>query len=285
MLKYHFRNSTRIYDPKIKTFTDKSTWTPPIKLMSENTINTICNIEKSTRDIINNFDQYLYNDKGFIKLSEKPNLTLDEQNSLRMLKDNNSIIIKPADKGGATVILDKDNYILEAIRQLNDTKYYKKIDKPLYMENADKIRSILMDLKSLMFINDKKFDYLYKNKNIKPRSFYILPKIHKPINTWTIPGKLPQGRPIVSNINSETYNISQYIESYLAPLANKHDSYIKNSYEFVNKIRNFTVPVNALIVTGDIGSLYTNMHHDRTINCVKKFLGIIQMRIDLTYNY
>jgi len=45
MLKYHFRNSTRIYDSKIKTFTDKSTWTPPIKLMSENTINTICNIE------------------------------------------------------------------------------------------------------------------------------------------------------------------------------------------------------------------------------------------------
>src|SRR5215469_11817040 len=153
------------------------------------------------------------------------------------------------------------------------------------MENADKIRSILMDLKSLMFINDKRFDYLYKNKNIKPRSFYILPKIHKPINTWTIPGKLTQGILIVSNINSETYNISQYIESYLAPLANKHDSYIKNSYEFVNKIRNFTGPVNALIVTGDIGSLYTNMHHDRTINCVKKFLGIIQMRIDLTYNY
>jgi len=94
--------------------------------MSENTINTICNIEKSTRDIINNFDQYFYIDKGFIKLNEKPNLTLDEQNSLRMPKDNNSIIIKPADKGGATVILDKDNYILEAIRQLNDTKYYKK---------------------------------------------------------------------------------------------------------------------------------------------------------------
>ena len=45
----------------------------------------------------------------------RSNLSRDEVSSLRELKNNTNIIIKPADKGGATVIMDREAYIDEAI--------------------------------------------------------------------------------------------------------------------------------------------------------------------------
>ena len=81
---------------------------------------------------------------------------------------------------------------------------------------------------------------------------------------------MPEGRPICSDVDSETYRVSAYIDHFINPLANKHATYVKNSFEFVNKIRNFRVENDWLLVTGDVSSLYTNMHFDRTIDCVKK---------------
>ena len=56
------------------------------------------------------------------------------------------------------------------------------------------------------------------------------------------------------------------------PLSNKHNSYIKNSYEFVDKIKNFATDNNYLLVTGDITALYTNMHIGRSVKCVQDLL-------------
>lgn len=77
---------------------------------------------------------------------------------------------------------------------------------------------------------------------------------------------MPQGRPIISDINSESYRISEFVESFLKPLACKHTSYIKNSYDFIDKIKNIEINENTFIVTGDITSLYTNMKHHLTIS-------------------
>jgi len=79
---------------------------------------------------------------------------------------------------------------------------------------------------------------------------------------------MPEGRPIVSDVESETYRLSECIDHFINPLASKHETYIKNSYEFVQKIRNFAVENNFLLVTGDIASLYTNMMIERSIERV-----------------
>jgi len=71
-------------------------------------------------------------------------------------------------------------------------------------------------------------------------------------------------------INSETYHVSQLIDYYLNPLATKHSSYIKNSFEFVNKIKNLNLPPNYLLVTADISSLYTNMNIKRMLDTVRE---------------
>ena len=58
---------------------------------------------------------------------QRNNLNKRERAALRRLRDSKNIIIKPADKGGATVILNTEDYITEAMRQLSNAEYYKKV--------------------------------------------------------------------------------------------------------------------------------------------------------------
>ena len=44
------------------------------------------------------------------------------------LEQRSDIIISKVDKGGATVIMDVKDYITEASRQLDDEKFYCKLD-------------------------------------------------------------------------------------------------------------------------------------------------------------
>ena len=48
-----------------------------------------------------------------------------ERSALRDIQKRDDIIIKPADKGSAVVVMDKTTYIQEAERQLSDCRFYE----------------------------------------------------------------------------------------------------------------------------------------------------------------
>ena len=50
----------------------------------------------------------------------KKNLTKEEYQSIKSLRNHPDIIIKPADKGSAIVIQDKEYYVKEGERQLHN---------------------------------------------------------------------------------------------------------------------------------------------------------------------
>lgn len=75
------------------------------------------------------------------------NVNMDEINALKELKGAKNIVIKPADKGSAVVVMDREQYILEAQRQLNDSTYYKKFEKPIYIDTIPLVQNILLKLK------------------------------------------------------------------------------------------------------------------------------------------
>lgn len=210
---------------------------------------------------------------NFIINNERYNLTNQEFSALNKLKNNSNLVIKPADKGGSLVIMDKDNYLTEAYKQLNDKNYYKKLKNPIFQKNKSDIEKVLTDMYNDGHISRKQLDYLSGPDNPRPRRFYILPKIHKNISTWPIPNKMPPGRPVVSDINSESYRVSDYVDSFLKPLACKHPSYIKNSYDFIEKIKNCSINQNTYLVTGDVTSLYTNMKHDIMLSSITKIFN------------
>lgn len=114
------------------------------------------------------------------------NLSKEEYLGLQSLKQNKSLIIKEADKGGNVVIKTTENYSQEAYRQLNDSRFYAKLPSdptPIYKQKLEG-GAITRD----------KFNYLQVTDPIIP-TFYMLRKVHKNASS-------PPGRPIVSSIGS-----------------------------------------------------------------------------------
>ncbi|XP_075438453.1 uncharacterized protein LOC142493392 isoform X1 [Ascaphus truei] len=60
---------------------------------------------------------------------QRDNLTMDQRAALKSLSNNDLILIRKADKGGATVVLDRDYYVSEAKRQLGDPEAYHTLDR------------------------------------------------------------------------------------------------------------------------------------------------------------
>ncbi len=63
--------------------------------------------------------------------TETANLSKTEFLALRNLKNITHLVIKKADKGSAVVIMDRDQYLHEAYRQLNNPANYSKLCQPV----------------------------------------------------------------------------------------------------------------------------------------------------------
>ena len=135
------------------------------------------------------------------------NLTRLEKQCLAELQSRSDIIIKPADKGNSVVLQNREDYIKEGVRQLNDTKFYRKTDTDLTASHSEQITRTLQQMQNLGEISTKYFKYL---TGFKPRTarFYMLPKIHKGVNP-------PPGTPIISGNNSPTERISQFVDHFI----------------------------------------------------------------------
>ena len=166
--------------------------------------------------------------------------------------------------------MDKCNYITEANRHLNNTKHYKKLDEPIYPKTAEIIENILSEMKDEGYLLQKQFDFLKPPKEIQPRQLYFLPKVHKPKEKWTHNGKIPPGRPIVSDCGSESYEVSKYIDSFLKPLASQHETYLKNTTDFLNKLSAIKIQPSSRLITIDVESMFTNIDADMGLKAIKK---------------
>ena len=80
-------------------------------------------------------------------------LTKEEWQALKNLKEDRSIIIKPADKGSCVVVWDREDYLAEGYKQLNDESIYVDIK-----HSTDKTLSDLIEKSNNFFkrLNRKK---------------------------------------------------------------------------------------------------------------------------------
>lgn len=84
-----------------------------------------------------------------------------------------------------------------------------------------------------------------------------------------MPHEVTPGRPIEYDCGSETYGVSEWIDAYLRPLATRHDSYIKDTMDFLDKVAATKVGAGDFLFTMDVDSLYTNIevgHGLATVN-------------------
>ena len=103
-------------------------------------------------------------------------------------------------------------------------------------------------------------------KNPKFARFYLLPKIHKRLHN--VPG-----RPVISNCGFYTENISSFLDHHLQPIAQKVNSFIKDTNHFLQKIKSLgQLPEGAILWTIDFVGSYPNIPHEEGLASCGKFL-------------
>ena len=70
-----------------------------------------------------------------------------------------------------------------------------------------------------------------------------------------------------------TEKISEFVSFHLNPLVQTLPSHVKNSTHLLNKLQDFAdIPPNALLVTLDVSSLYTNIPNTESTDTCRKLL-------------
>ena len=106
----------------------------------------------------------------------------------RTLADDRFIVIKKADKGSCIVVWDRNDYLREAEKQLEDLNVYRKVafkDKFL-LQLVDCSKRFFKNLKMKGHITEKELNYFsckFK-KSCNLGKLYLLPKIESPKRSW-----------------------------------------------------------------------------------------------------
>ncbi|CAH2222023.1 Hypothetical predicted protein, partial [Pelobates cultripes] len=134
-----------------------------------------------------------------------------ERRALKELTTAADLIIKPSDKGGNVVLMDKEQYLEMCMEHLRDTQAYQKLTKDPSSQFLNELKSIITPALDNRIITQDEFKFILPHLMPTIATLYCLPKVHKNINK-------PSGRPIVSGNGSITERSSKYLEKLLHPI-------------------------------------------------------------------
>ena len=129
------------------------------------------------------------------------NVKKDEQQALKRLKNDNNIVILPADEGRVTVVMDKTAYFDKMDALGNDKQTYEERKRDPTPALQRQLNSKILTLKKTDAFDTQRY-YRLRCSVPQPPKLYGLPKQHKP--------GIPM-RPIVSFCGSPTYQLSKYL--------------------------------------------------------------------------
>ena len=121
---------------------------------------------------------------------------------MRNLAEDCSINIKPANKDSCIGFWDREDYLAEGYKQLNDNSTYVEVmsyTEKLLVDLTEKNNAIFKSLFNKKVITEKElkyFTYIFKNASCFGKT-YFLPKIHKRLYNVL-------GHPIISNRGTST---------------------------------------------------------------------------------
>ena len=101
-----------------------------------------------------------FNNRPVYRRPDKQNLSPEENHAIRSLSGDKSIVIKPADKGAAVVIMNRLDYLREGYRQLSDPAFYRPMETDLTDKHSTDIRFFIEGLYQDGEIEENTRDYL-----------------------------------------------------------------------------------------------------------------------------
>ena len=154
--------------------------------------------------------------------------------------------------------------------ELKDRKVYQEVrfSENILTDFFEKRNTMFKKLRRKGVILEKELKYFsfeYK-KATNLGKLYLLPKIHKRL-------KNVPGRPVISNCGTPTEKVSEFLDHHLKPVMQSGWSYIKDSGDFLKKIKNVgNIPENAILVTADVVGLYPNIPHNAGLKALSNML-------------
>lgn len=202
---------------------------------------------------------------------EIPNLSIDEINAITTLLNDNSIVISKVDKGNAIVVLNRSDYITKAKEILDNKRAFIKIKHNLTDKRENDLIKFLLQLKRTNKISNDEYKLMRPDSGSRTPEAYFLVKVHKsgqPV------------RPIISCYNSYNYNTAKYLAALLKPTVNKCPSYVKDSFDFANIIKE-NHNQTGLMCSLDVTSLFTNVPLDKAIDVAIKKIRITHPKLTI----
>lgn len=114
-----------------------------------------------------------------------------------------------------------------------------------------KLKNFVNKGKVLGILNDKEAEYLVLNSAKTPVIYYT-PNMHKRLEK-------PPGRPIISGINSVFSRLGEYLDKFLKLMVKKGKSYLRDSSQLIQDLKNIEGVENYILPTIDVNSLYASI--------------------------
>ena len=181
------------------------------------------------------------------------NISQDVRRAIQQLHDNRDLVIRQADKGSCTVVIDREQYVREGHQHLANEKIYQSCDKDRTLEIAHKANWAVTHHHQTGALSKYTKNQLFTDiKEVMTQRLYFLRKVHKS------PHKL---RPIVSASAGPTENISAHLVRLLGPHQEDIPSLVRNSLQVVNHLEGLDLGEHRglILVTFDVESLYPSI--------------------------
>ena len=191
------------------------------------------------------------------------NLTKEEMKAMKELKENEDIIIVPADKGRCIVVMDRNEYERKMLEKLGDDTTYKEIDQDPTMEIQGKLVEQLKQMKETGELNEVEYRKLYPNQTQVPR-IYGQPKIHK------------EGYPlreIVDASGSVARDINKSIANIIKKYAREAKFCLKDSEQFVDKMKDEKLEEDEDMASFDVVALFPSVPQEEAMEIVYELMN------------
>ena len=157
--------------------------------------------------------------------------------------------------------LNNDEYLNNMSDLLGDIETYVRVDRDPTKKRINELHNMVLKWKNCEYISLANYRHLNCTDGILPRA-YGLPKIHKP--------NCPL-RVIISSIGTPLHPLATFLHKILVKSLPKANSYIKNSFDLVEKLTdNHIDGNNHRLISLDVISLFTNVPIELVVNSIEK---------------
>ena len=181
--------------------------------------------------------------------SWRRNLSAPLRAALFSLRDDHSIVIKPADKNVGITVMDREFYINLCMEHLLDPLHYEVVTDSPVASVREQLQVIYDRWRFSKAIHGSVWKFFFQQpaRGWQIPLFYCLLKVHK---------RVPVGRPIAASHSWVTSNVSRWLDAELRPLVEKQPTYLRDSQSLLLQLESSSYPPSLLLATYDVQALY-----------------------------